>query len=357
MTENRFAGLLNTVPAQPQGNRFSDLLTQTQAAADLRNDPRTVDGVLGLADQLELPIATIEELYPSLSQDRDFYGVKLPAHKAGETTPLAAPDPSDPFAFKAEPPADARIGLVEQVKRMDAVDWAVRFPFSPAGLFRAGDLVAAARRLKLDVYEAEFQADYGKAESTEGRMQAGRKPRVIALPEERRTKDIATIENFLLRQQEIADRGQTWAAKVFDGASYLPAWIIEFALTGGLAKLGSETAKDIAVKTLQGYAKTAAGRQALKAAGWTGGVITRATLGMPHRLGEEILDRRVQSLALADGQIIQVNPESWATSILKGYAHHLIEVGSESAGAPHGRRDHVGHTEHPGPPALHEPAL
>lgn len=332
MTENRFEGLLATHPQTPAGNRFADLRDRADALQDVRNDPRHVDGILGMGDQLELPVAEIEDLYPALAQDRDFYGIKLPAHRAGEITPLAAPDPSDPFAVKADPLPDIRIGLREQVARMDAVDWAKRFPFSPAGLFHSADLMAAARRLKLDVYEDEFRADYDKADSTEGRMQAGTKPRVIALPAERRAQDIATVEEFLLRQQEVSDRGQTWGAQVFAGASYMPAWMLEFALTGGLAKLGSETAKEIGLKTLQGYATTKGGQAALKAAGWTGGVITRATLGMPHRLGEEISERRIQSLALQDGQIIQVNPENWASSILKGYASHLINVGSESAG-------------------------
>jgi hypothetical protein len=341
MTENRFQELLQGPPPQarqsaPSDNRFADLQGRQDAFEKDLLDNRQAEHTLDLADQLELPIGSIEDLYPALKQDADFHGMKL------SRKPLTIVDPSDPQAVRSDPqavrsdPVDVRIGLVEGVARMDAVDWASRFPFSPAGLFHAGDLMAAARRLKLDVYESEFTATYQQTESTEAKMQQVyvNKPRVIALPQERKTQDIALIENFLLRQQEVNDRGYTWPAKVFLGVSYLPSWMIEFMVTGGLAKLGSETAQEIGVRTLQGYAKTAGGRTALKAAGWTGAQITRATLGMPHRLGEEILQRRVQSLNLADGAIIQVQPETWATSILKGYAKHLIEVGTESTGGP-----------------------
>ncbi len=245
-------------------------------------------------------------------------------------------DPSDPQAESPPRIEDRRIGLIEQVTRMDAVDWLERAPFSPAGAIRSAEIYAAGERLKKNDYRLpgttkldERMADWAREK---GLAEPVSVHRPDWDPEAERRKDLALVESYLLEQQEVAERGQTWGAKVFDGASYLPAWMIEFALTGGLAQLGSTGAKEIGLKTLQGYAKTKAGRAVLSAAGWTGGVMTRASLGMPHRLADQILDQRVRGLTLEGGQVIDVNPDSWATSILKGFGSHLIEVGSETAG-------------------------
>ncbi len=245
-------------------------------------------------------------------------------------------DPSDPQAQSPPRIEDRRIGLIEQVTRMDAVDWLERAPFSPAGAIRSAELYAAGERLKKNDYSlpGTTQLDERMAEwaKEKGLAEPVSVHRPDWDPEAERRKDLALVESYLLEQQEVAERGQTWGAKVFDGASYLPAWMIEFALTGGLAQLGSTGAKEIGLKTLRGYAKTKAGRAVLSAAGWTGGVITRASLGMPHRLADQILDQRVRGLTLKGGQVIDVNPDSPTTSILKGYGAHMIEVGSETAG-------------------------
>ena len=245
-------------------------------------------------------------------------------------------DPSDPQAQSPPRIEDRRIGLIEQVTRMDAVDWLERAPFSPAGALRSAELYAAGERLKKNDYSLPGTTQLDERMAEWAREKGLAEPVSVHRPdwdpEAERRKDLAMVESYLLEQQEVAERGQTWGAKVFDGASYLPAWMIEFALTGGLAQLGSHGAKEIGLKTLQGYAKTKAGRAVLSAAGWTGGVITRASLGMPHRLADQILDQRVRGLTLDGGQVIDVNPDSWATSILKGFGSHLIEVGSETAG-------------------------
>lgn len=338
MTLNRFSDLLETTPASQPANRFSDMLTPNQILPNAADDDRQAQDVIALADQLELPMPTVEDVYPALKQDMEFYGRKFRRSKH----PWAIVDPTDTQPTEADP-TDFRLGVPEYIARMDSIDWAKRIPFSPAGFIEMNDLMGATLRLKSEDYDKAYAAEKKKLARLGLRI-AGEIGQEVPLglteqtyaeqisTDPLRRADAALIEQWLLRRQEVNDRGLTFGAKVFDGASYLPAWMIEFMLTGGLAKLGSEAAQEIGVKTLQGYAKTQAGRAMLNVAGWTGGTITRATLGMPHRLGEQILNQKLHSIRLADDAIIDVNPQSWANSILKGYAAHLIEVGSESAG-------------------------
>jgi hypothetical protein len=159
-------------------------------------------------------------------------------------------------------------------------------------------------------------------------------PDLTGLKDSLRSRDVQRVERWLLERQEVAERGQTFGARVFDGASYLPGWMIEFALTGGLGKLGSQTAQEVAARTLQGYAKTTGGQMVLKAAGWTGGAITRASLGLPHRVAEEILERRIPAITIGENAELSIGvaPESWATSIAKGWGSVVIEAATETAG-------------------------
>lgn len=317
--------------ATPPGNRLAEMEARVRSlpAADAG---KRFDRSLGIATELGVPLATVEAFEDLIFPEVDFYRLKFPARRAGA---LDGPvDPTDPFAQGAEDLVDARIGLKEQIERMDAVDVLKRLPFSPVGALDAADLAISARRLTAGKYEEEAVSIQQTMDSTEGRMQAGRKPRVGPSPMELRERDRERLEQWVLDRIEVAERGRTFGAKAFDGLSYLPGWMIEFSLTGGLASLGSGTAKTAVLRTLQGYAKTAGGRAALTAAGWTGGAITRATLGLPHRVAEEIALRRVQDVRLGpDGEVsVPVASESWATSILKGWGSVVIEAGTESAG-------------------------
>lgn len=295
---------------------------------------------LQFADDLEMPIPLIEDYYNEILNENRFI------------TTIA--DPKDVSIF-SEPKAK-KIGLREQIQRMDAIDWLKRVPFSVWGAVDTGDLALTAKRLQKNQYETIGQlrkkvTDAQKAAQfaeplydEEIRLAAGLPEWDKELPDEAlssageqtRFRDIQRIEKFLLEQHEVAERGQTFLAKVFDGASYLPGWMIEFFLTGGLSKLGNETARQIVIKTLRGYTKTKAGQTILRASGWTGGAITRASLGLTHRVIEGTFEHRIpkQMHFGPDGNlIIDIEPDSWATSILKGWGDTVIEAASEEAGA------------------------
>lgn len=292
------------------------------------------ENILQFADELETPIPIIEDYYNEILHE----------------SPIA--DPKDvSLPFKA-----GRIGLREQIQRMDAVDWLKRAPISIWGAVDTADLALTSKRLQKNQYETigDLKKKVSEAQETarfaepiydeDIRLTAGLPEWDKGLPDETlssvgeqtRLRDIQRMEKFLLEQHELAERGQTFFAKVFDGVSYLPGWMIEFFLTGGLSKLGNETARQIVITTLRGYTKTKAGQIILRASGWTGGAITRASLGLSHRVMEQTFQHRIpkQMHFGPDGNlIIDIEPDSWATSILKGWGDTVIEAASEEAGA------------------------
>lgn len=208
---------------------------------------------------------------------------------------------------------DIRMGLGETVQRMDATDYIDIFvPFAPA---RAVELIKIQRgvsRLTDDKYE----------DTEEGNS--------------RRESDVKMVEDFFNWQEELAVRGQTYGPKAFEGLIHLPKWMIEFMLTGGIARMGSVRAQNIAVKILSSYVHSPGGKVTLKAAGWVGGAITRASLGLSHRVAEETMKRKLPKqvkFGPNDEFTIKVEGENWASSILKGWGDVVIEAASEEAGA------------------------
>ncbi len=121
-------------------------------------------------------------------------------------------------------------------------------------------------------------------------------------------------------------RGKTFGGKVAAGISVLPTWMLEFAMTGGLANIGKESTKQGMILLLNKYAKTKTGQVALRAAGWVGGAITRTTVGLPSRVQEKAFERQLQAT------IGLIEQEGWATSFAKAWGDVVIESASEESG-------------------------
>lgn len=331
---SRLDQLVQETVNQPQSTSRLAGLAQRVQLFDQTAAAKRFDESLGMAEMTGHPLGVCETFLDEALADRDFWGVKIPGRRPGEIT--GPVDPTDPFASKERDPIDARMALGESIRRMDAIDVAKRVPFTTAGIFDSADLAISARRLQADKYDEEAVSILQRAESTEGKMLAGRKDRIRVLPnpQQLRDRDVQRIEAYIMDRMEREQRGLTYGAQVFEGASYLPAWMIEFSMTGGLNKLGSEGAKTWVTKALGSYTTTAAGRAALRLGGWTGGAITRTSLGMPHRIGEAILERRIGNIKVGEkGQFtIETPPESWATSIAKGWGYATIQTATETAG-------------------------
>lgn len=190
------------------------------------------------------------------------------------------------------------------------------------GIYEMADIMKAASRLQ------DLDFDYSKP----------------VIPRKSFGKEVGLMSGFeLFEQQEVfftregdtkiigdyidrVTRDRTFFGKVAQGLSVLPTWMLEFAMTGGLANLGKKTTQDGMIKIMNNYAKTKIGKTALRAAGWTGGAITRASVGLSPRVVEKALERQVQV------QVGLREAEGWATSFAKAWGDVTIEAASEEAG-------------------------
>lgn len=180
-------------------------------------------------------------------------------------------------------------------------------PFSPVGLVKSGLLYQAVKRLEADAYDHERD----------------------------KLADQYRVNSYLAQKQQDARRGYTTGGAITKGILELPSFMIEFWLTGGLANLGKKGMQKGLEKLGQEAAeKSIARRTAEKGLEWTAGAATR-TLGMPHRVGEAVLDRSVESklYRTPKGELLlgEAQEQPW-TSFLKGTGSVLIENMTEVAG-------------------------
>jgi hypothetical protein len=136
--------------------------------------------------------------------------------------------------------------------------------------------------------------------------------------------DIKLIEKSILDEKERSELGG--AGIVASGMINMPTYMLDFAATGGMSRLGSGTAKLALKKMLKSNAHTAAGRASMRFAGWTAGAMTRASIGMAPKSVEAIAKRRISV------NLDPKNNESPAMSILKGWGSVVVEAASETAG-------------------------
>ena len=120
-----------------------------------------------------------------------------------------------------------------------------------------------------------------------------------------RESDEQRITDYFTELERQSQLG--FGGKVARGVSMLPAWMGEFLLTGGLYSLGKKGAAALGGKALTQ---------------WVAGSALRTTAGAPQRVTEALLKRRIME-----------QPESWATSVAKGWGEVFIEMASEEAGA------------------------
>jgi len=179
-------------------------------------------------------------------------------------------------------------------------------------------LLDAAGRLKEDF---DYSKPVRKAELRFGAM--GQAPDVFRTKEQ----DVQLISDYVQRRMDVSKRGYKWHGVAAKGLIQMPTWMLEFMLTGGLAKIGNEAVQTAGEKLLKSYAKTKLGQVGLKTAGWAGGAVTRASLGLAPRVGAKAITRQVQV------ELLGADKEGWATSFVKAWGDVVIESASEEAGA------------------------
>lgn len=155
----------------------------------------------------------------------------------------------------------------------------------------------------------------------------------------KKAQDLDMVNKFLFKIAEEQVRGVTLGGKITTGAAELPAFMIEFLATAGIASLGKEGVKQTVKHTVKGglrsVVKSTVKKAAMRAAGATAGAITRTTIGMPHRVVDQYLERQLNSqLQLTEKgyKFLESAQEKPFTSFMKAYGDVVIENLSEVTG-------------------------
>jgi len=209
------------------------------------------------------------------------------------------------------------IGVGEAYERQNKLEL---LPFSPAGLINSGSVLLAVKRLQKN----EYDGDTGQ-----------------------RQKDIEKFEEFAYKMEEENIRGFSWKGKVYNVASMMPSFMIEFAVSGGLAsvvkkgakKVAGGVAKQVVKKTAKELAEEVAKRSIPKTI--AKGMVKATQVGMErapfmyNRYGQKYAENQIFSnIALTDKgtKILDQSEESQLNSFVRAYGDTLIEVASESMG-------------------------
>ncbi len=200
-----------------------------------------------------------------------------------------------------------------------------KIPFSAFGAGRALGAYAAARRLKTSPQLTDWERRIFPEKA-------------VREYDERYNRNVEIIETYLKPFIEEEERGLTTGAKISGGISQLPAFAIEFLLTGGLATGAKKGAKKIASKAVGRLIRKRAVKLGISVLGAAAGAGVR-TFAMPHRVVEGAIQRMMPQIGfMEDGiMIVGETSEKPATAFLISFADVFIENFSETAGPTLGR--------------------
>lgn len=198
-----------------------------------------------------------------------------------------------------------KIGFFEQWGRLDKSEM---LPFWGAGetAVKGFSILNAVNRIKDDKYDDE----------------------------ELRANDVEKVSNYLIRKEEERVRGVSVPGKILSGVTQLPAFMLEFAATGGLAALGKAGVKKAAVLALKEGAEAGIGKLATRLAVPVAEAGAR-TVGMPQRLAASYADRQTRTNFQLTDKGVQLRTEGQEKpmqSAFKAVGDVMIENYSEGAG-------------------------
>ncbi len=266
------------------------------------------------------------------ADDGRYYSVKN--NKYTSSSPVTDSDLDDTkenFAERAKRDYDFSIennvefGFGDAVRHewgsFEAVRKKIPFVGGLYSVFENAEMIATANRLTENDYEQAYWEEFGLIQHL-GPFEVDER---LGTKEEFAERFKQQDRDAIAAHLKYITSDKTVMAKITAGVSALPTWFIEFAATGGLASLGDDIAVKAGEKILGQYAKTAAGKIAIRAAGVSVGGITR-TIGLGHKVMEGTTRRQLDVvLGLAE-------KEGWAMSALISWGDIAIESISEATG-------------------------
>ncbi len=148
-------------------------------------------------------------------------------------------------------------------------------------------------------------------------------------------KALKIIENWVIELEERQRRGISIGGRIAEGITELPAFMIEFLLTGPLFKTGSIAGKTAATKILGRFAEKGVGKLAVKVAGAGFGTLIRTSVNVPRILAGAV-EQMTEGIQVTDDGAIAFsdaanNPFSaLARSFADLYIENLTEVAGPS---------------------------
>ena len=196
------------------------------------------------------------------------------------------------------------IGYFEQAIRQDKTEM---IPFNPESAIKSIKLLNAVNRVKKDRYEKDpAQKDL----------------------------DIILINKFLEKSEEERVRGYTIGGRITQGVAVLPAFMVEFLMTGGMATIGKKATETTAKRLLGVAATRGVLKHTTRIIGKGAGAVLRTAL-MPHRVVKSYAERQISaSLELTPTGLIiaEESREKPFVSVMKAYGDVVIENFSEELG-------------------------
>lgn len=223
------------------------------------------------------------------------------------------------------------VDMFVELKRLDKV--AERLPFT-GPFYKFGRMSRLATSVRIVNQNIGSSANVGFFNPKAGTVGAFFNPSVLVTPEQKEYA-MKDIEEWVVGLEKAASR--TGGGKFADVLLDVPAFVIEFLLTGPIFKSGSAAGKQAATKILGSYADNAAGKLATRVAGAGFGTLARTSVNVP-RILEGAASKMTEGIAVTDdGAIIFADAERnpWralSSSFTDLYIENLTEIAGGEIG-------------------------
>jgi hypothetical protein len=327
---------------QPIDDYLPDVYT---TIADAQKDPiayreKTLASMM-MAEDMKLNFEVIDYQFEAASRAR--FGKPLkPAQVIKELSPFDYTSPTAKTGFFER--SGQIITSKEELVR--------KAPFTPYNATELGLVVLAAKRLQAGDYETIGELGEKVAEAKElgkvaeplfeeeKRLAAGLTGLEIGAEEtelsnegfRQKAIDEKILSDYFARQEQMSRL--SLGGKIAEGVSALPAFMVEFLLTGGAEKIGNKFAREAAENITERLIKRRGVREVTrKVIGAAGGAVTR-TAAMQSRVLASTFRNLTPGINVTPrGEIMLAeNPNSIAMAALKGFGDVFIENLSEVSG-------------------------
>ncbi len=257
--------------------------------------------------------------------------------KLAEIPEFAIADPSDIslHLLKLKEDLKARFGTAEPIGIVEAlkntrVQEKLPFVGSLYKFNRIADVFEAARNLTLQLDEKVWDILTPELHFVPSSRFI---PKVQA--KQRRQHDLAIVEAWLIELEERQARGISIGGRIAKGVTELPAFMVEFLLTGPIFKVGSAGAKTAATKLLGRFAEKGVSKLAIRVASAGFGTVLRTSVNVP-RIMSGAVEKMTEGIQITDDGAIVFSDaadkpfSALARSFVDLYIENLTEIAGPS---------------------------